>query len=285
MRRASDMSISPATQAMLQLDWAEVCRSRWLYVSVALNALLGGVFVVVGMHESSILGFTGMDRVMFSIAHMLLLLLPLLALMLSGQVINRGRDDGSLEFLFSHPLPRKDYFLAVTAVRYGALLAPFVTLMLMLAFVGWAVFGEAVPVAALLREVAVCAALLWTFTGLGLTVSTLTRNQARGQIYLILLWLGGVVLLDFGLIGLMLGWGLNPQGVFLLASLNPVQAARMALLSSADPTLANLGPVGFYLINRIGPHALFALGFLWPLALGTAAWFYARHEFENRDLV
>ena len=279
------MAISPATQAMVQLDWAEVCRSRWLYVSIALNVILAGVFIVVGLHESSILGFTGMDRVMFSIVHMLLLLLPLLALMLSGQVINHGRDDGALEFLFSHPLPRGDYFLAVTAVRYGALLAPFVTLMLALAFVGWAAFGEAMPLAALLREIAVCAALLWTFTGLGLAVSAITRNQTRAQIYLILLWLGGVVLLDFGLIGLMLGWGLNAQGVFLLASLNPVQAARMALLSSADPTLANLGPVGFFLMSRIGPNALFALGFLWPLALGTAAWLYARREFANRDLV
>jgi ABC-2 type transport system permease protein len=222
---------------------------------------------------------------MFSIAHVLLLLLPLLALMLTGQVITRGRDDGSLELLFSHPLPRETYFLSVSAVRYAALLVPFFGLMALLAVTAWLVFGEAVSWSAMLRETAVCAALLWTFTGLGLLVSVSARNQARALIQLILIWLAAVVLVDFGLIGIMLQWGLNAQSIFVLAALNPVEMARVALLSSTDPTLANLGPVGFYLFNTIGPVWLFALGLIWPLLLGCAAWAYARREFLTQDLV
>ena len=274
-----------AVEAAMRLDWAEVRRSRWLYFFLALNAVLAGSFVCIGMRESAVLGFTGMGRVMFSVAHILLLLLPLLALMLSGQVITRGREDGSLELLFSHPLPRETYFLAISGVRYAALLVPFVALMALLMLTGWAAFGDSVSPLAVLRESAVCAALLWTFTGLGLAVSVSVRNQARALIYLILIWLAGVVLLDFALIGTMLQWGLNARGVFVLAALNPVEAARMAMLSSADPTLANLGPVGFYLFNRFGAAWLFALGFFWPLLLGTAAWAYARRQFVTQDLV
>lgn len=272
-------------QAMMRLDWADVCRSRWLYLFLALNILLAGSFILIGMRESALLGFTGMGRVMFSVAHVLLLLLPLLALMLSGQVVTRGRDDGSLELLFSHPLPRETYFLSISAVRYGALLVPFVGLMGVLAISAWIGFGESISWTALLRQTAVCAGLLWAFTALGLAVSVSVRNQARALIYLILIWLAGVVLVDFGVIGLMLQWGLNAKGVFVLATLNPVEAARMALLSSAEPTLANLGPVGFYLTSQIGPAWLFVIGLFWPLLLGCAAWAYARREFLTQDLI
>lgn len=304
-KEASSMSLSPsieiaslrvpfarsvaarfgAVEAAMRLDWAEVRRSRWLHFFLALNAILAGSFLCIGMRESAVLGFTGMGRVMFSLAHVLLLLLPLLALMLSGQVVTRGREDGSLELLFSHPLPRERYFLAISVLRYAALLVPFVGLMVLLMATGWAVFGDSVSLLAAVRESAVCAALLWTFTGLGLAVSVSVRNQARAVIYLILIWLTGVVLLDFTLIGMMLQWGLNAQSVFVLAALNPVEAARIALLSAADPTLANLGPVGFYLFTRFGPAWLFALGCLWPVVLGTAAWAYARREFVTQDLV
>ena len=272
-------------KAVMRLDWTEVCRSRWLYFFLGLNVVLAIAFVGLGMRESAVLGFTGMTRVMFSIAHILLLLLPLLALMVTGQTITRGRDDGSLELLFSHPLPRERYFAAVSAVRYGALLLPFLGLMAVLAVAAWLAFGESVSWMALWRETVLCTVLLWSFTGIGLLVSVCVRNQAKALIYLILIWLTAVVLLDFGLIGIMLEWGLSAPGVFALAALNPVEAARVALLSSMEPTLANLGPAGFYLFNTFGPGWLFAMGLLWPLAIGCGAWLYARFQFLTQDLI
>jgi hypothetical protein len=59
----------------------------------------------------------------------------------------------------------------------------------------------------------------------------------------------------------------------------------MALLSSAEPTLATLGPVGFYLANRVGATALFALGLGWPLAVGGATWLLAWRSFRGGDAV
>jgi hypothetical protein len=111
------------------------------------------------------------------------------------------------------------------------------------------------------------------------------RNQAKAVMLTLLVWVGAVALLDFALAGMMLQWRLNPRAVFVLASLNPVQAARVALLSSADPTLSGMGPVGFYLINRIGPTALHALGLLWPAVVGLVAWVAAARHFCRRDVV
>jgi hypothetical protein len=73
--------------------------------------------------------------------------------------------------------------------------------------------------------------------------------------------------------------------VFALAAANPVQAARLALLSSAEPTLATLGPVGFFLANRVGAGALFGLGVAWPALVGGLGWWLAWAAFRRGDAV
>jgi ABC-type transport system involved in multi-copper enzyme maturation permease subunit len=270
--------------AVARLDLAEVVRSRWLAVCLALYAGLAAAFVGVGLRESSVVGFTGMGRVLFSLCHALLLLLPLVALAVTGQVINRARDDGALELLMSQPIRRSSYLAAVTAVRYGALTLPLLALFALLAVLGSAFTGTPVPWGILVRAGATCAALLWAFTALGIAISVRVRSSARAMTYLILCWLAGVALLDFALIGAMLTWHLQPRAVLLLASLNPVEVARLALLSAASLDLASLGPVGFYLSERLGPPGLLALGIGWPLALGTGAWLFALRSFRRGDL-
>src|SRR5579875_1697242 len=199
------------------------------------------------------IGITGMGRVLFSFSHVLLLLLPLLALTFTGLEVNRSRDDGTFELLFSQPLSRTEYFVGISLVRLGAVLVPLGMLFSALAFLGWAAWGRGVPWLFLGRSFLVSTALLIAFTGAGLLTSVCIRNQARALIILLVVWLAGV--------------------------------ARMALLSSADPTLANLGPVGFYLANRIGETSLLALGTVWPLGVGLAAWLFAHHRFVSGDLL
>lgn len=273
------------TVALARLDLAEVTRSRWLTFCVGLYAVLAALFVLIGLRESTVLGFTGIGRVLLSLSHALVLLLPLLALTATGQVINRAQDDGTLELLFSHPLSRSEYFAGITGVRYALLLLPLVALMVIVALLGRVLFGSAIPWSFLARSLAACAGLLWAYTGLGLAVSVFVRNQAKAVMLLLALWVAGVVLLDFALIGLMLQWRLNAPSVFVLAALNPVEAARLALLSAAEPSLSILGPVGFFLANRLGAGWLLVAGVGWPLLVGLAAWSLARERFIREDLV
>jgi ABC-2 type transport system permease protein len=271
--------------ALARLDFADVRRSRWLAFCGALYAVLAGLFVLVGLRQSSVLGFTGTGRVLLSLSHTLVLLLPLLALTATGQVVNRARDDGTLELLFSHPFSRRDYYLALSLVRFTVLLAPLILLMLAVAILGLLLLGSAIPWGYLGRCVLVCAALLWAFTGLGLVVTVTVRNQARAIMVLLALWVLGVALLDFGLIGLMLRWRLHARTVFALAALNPVEAARLGLLVSAEPSLSILGPVGFYLAQRLGAGWVEFTGIAWPAIVGTTAWWAARRRFSRGDLV
>lgn len=279
------MTFARQVFAVARLDLAEVLRSRWLLFCAGAYLLLATVFVLVGLRESTVMGFTGMGRVLLSLCHALLLILPLLALTALGPVIGRAREDGSLELLFSQPLRRSAWFIGVSLTRYAVLVVPLVVLMVGLAAYGQLALGQQVPWSFLVRALVVSAALLAAFAGIGLAISTVVRNPARVTTYVVLAWALSVALLDFGLIGVLLRWRLNPHAVFTLAAINPVQDARMALLAGLDPDLATLGPVGFYLANKIGPAALYLLGVIWPAAVGVGSWTFAFASFRRSDLV
>lgn len=271
--------------ALGRLELSEVMRSRWLLVSTGVYAVLSFVLVIVGMRESSVLGFSGMNRVMLSFAHVLLLVLPLLALTATTQLVNRARDDGTIELLFSHPLSRTGYLMAVGGTRFVALFAPLLALLVLMAVAAELAFHESVPWGMLMRTLGVSAALLWAFTGLGMAVSVGTRQQARAVTWGLLLWAMSAALIDLALIGLLLQWRLDARTLFVLAAVNPVQAARLSLLSGIDADLGTLGPLGFYLSQRVGADALLALGLAWPFIVGTLSWLWAHRSFGRGDLV
>ena len=272
-------------RSVARLDWAEVRRSRWLLLCIVLYGFLCGAFVLVGMRESSFMGFTGTGRVLLSLVHALLLLLPLLALMATGQVIVSSRLDGTLELLFSHPLDRNRYFLAVATVRYLSLLLPFAALLVLCSVLLRVLLHQAIPWPFLGRSLLVSGSLLFAFTGLGLLISTTVRSQTRAMIYMLLAYFVAVLLLDFGLIGLLLRMRLPAASVLLLSASNPVQAARLALLSAVEPDLSTLGPVGFFLANRLGSGVLLGLGLAWPTLFGGLCLAAAARSFRSSDLV
>jgi ABC-type transport system involved in multi-copper enzyme maturation permease subunit len=272
-------------RAIARLDFAEVRRSRWLPFAAAVFALLGAAFVWVGLRESSILGFTGLGRALLSLSHALVLLLPLLALAATVQTVNRAREDGTLELLFGGPLRRWPYLVAVALTRWLALFVPLAALFAAMAAIGGLAFRQAVPWVYLLRATAISAALLLAFVGVGLAVSTLVRSQARAMLVALLVWAACAALLDFGLLALLLRMRLAPEAVFALGAVNPVQAARLALIAGAEPELSVLGPVGHFLSTRLGQGPLLALGIAWPAALGVGGLGVALARFSRGDLI
>jgi ABC-type transport system involved in multi-copper enzyme maturation permease subunit len=274
-----------AVAAIARLEIAEVLRSRWIVFCALVYLALAATFVVVGMHESTVIGFTGMGRALLSFTHVLVFLLPLLALTATGQVVNTARDEGALELLFGNPVRRIEWFTAVTLVRLAVLAVPLLVAMPALSLVGYAAFGQPVPWEWLWRCLAVSVAILACFVAIGILISTTVKSPSRALIAMLLAWCASVLLIDFGLVGLMLQTRLEPRLVFLLAALNPVQSARLALLSAAEPELATLGPVGFFLGNEVGPTGLLWIGLCWPLLLGAALWTVAAWRLRRGDLV
>jgi len=279
------MSLARQLHASARLDFAEVRRSRWIWFCVVTYVVLGGVLVSVGSTESAIIGFTGTSRVLLSFSHALVLVLPLVALMALAPAVQRARDDGSLELLFSQPLSPGAWFFAVCAVRYLALVIPLAAVMVGIGVWGHVFHHDPIPWAFIGRSLVVASALLLAFSGIGAAISVFVRSPARVITYMVLVWALGVALLDFGLIGLMLRWRLDPHAVFTLAMINPVESARLALLADLQPDLSTFGPVGFYAANRVGSTALFAIGVAWPAIVGIAAWTLAYLGFRRTDRI
>ncbi len=269
----------------IRVQFAEVRRGRWMAVTVGVYALLVGVFVLVGLRESSIVQFTGLGRVMTNFSHALVLVLPLLAVTATAQAIPNARDNGTLEALMGHPIGRDEYYLGLVVSRVLALLGPFVGVTALVGLVGWGVYGQQIPWRMLGVMLAACSTLVVSFVGIGAAISAAAGSRTRALIYALVAWAAGVALLDFALIGSMLQWRLNPPAVFALAAVNPVQCARFVLLSAAEPELSVLGPVGYFMVNKLGAGWLATLGLIWPTAAGLLAGWLGWSTFARSDLV
>ncbi|HKP62665.1 MAG TPA: ABC transporter permease subunit [Polyangiales bacterium] len=273
-----------AVRALLRLELADALRSRWLLFTAGTYLVVFGAFVWLGLRESSVLGFTGVSRVVLNLANVVVVVLPLVALVATTQTVVRGRSSGFFELFLTQPCRRSAWIVAAISCRMLVVAGPLVGLLLLAAGVGW-LRGEEAIAGLVLRSLGVSCALSLAFLGLGTWLSTLARTSERAIVYALVAWLGVSMLHDFALMGVLLQWHLPAQLVFALAALNPVETARLALLGVVDPELSLLGPVGFWLTTTLGTSGVLALGIAWPALLGAASAWAARIRFEHMDLV
>jgi len=270
---------------LLKLEMADALRSRWLVFTTAAYALVFGAFIWFGLRESSVLGFTGLSRVVLNVGHAIVVVVPLVALIGTSQAIVRARQTGLFELLLVQPCRRGDWFAALVLSRLAVLAGPLVFGLAVTGIVAL-VFGEEPGILGMVaRSLSVSLGLLWCFVGIGLWISAIARTPERATVLSLGAWLVAAALHDFALIGVLLRAQVPTSVVFALAASNPVQAARVALLTGVDPELSVLGPVGFWIANSLGQVGAIAVGVGWPLALGCIALLAARWSLKRADLV
>ncbi|MCC6216307.1 MAG: ABC transporter permease subunit [Polyangiaceae bacterium] len=279
------MTAGERQNALFRLELADALRSRWVVFTVAVYGAVFAAFLWLGLRESSVLGFTGLSRVVLNVANAVVLAVPLVALVASSQAIVRGRTTGLFELVLTQPCRRRDWLVAVVAARTVVVVGPLVVLLGGTLVAGRFVGPDAALTPLVLRSLAVTAGLAWAFLGIGLLASALSHTPERATVAALLAWGVGAALHDFALIGALLRLRLAPEAVFALAALNPVEAARVALLSSVDPELGVLGPVGFWLAHSLGPRLTLVTGVAWPVLLGTLCMALAARRLERSDLV
>lgn len=279
-----------ATTALFRLELAEALRSRWMVFTAAVYALVFSGFVWLGLRESRILGFTGLSRVVLNVANAVVLAVPLVALVATTQTIVRARQSGFFELMLSQPVRRRDWFASAVLSRFVVVAGPLVVLLLLTLVAGsLGLTGPAAgdpdlaPVVA--RSLAVTLSLAWAFLGIGFWLSAFARAPERATVFALGAWVTAAALHDFALVGLLLRFRISPGAVFGLAAINPVEAARIAILGAVDPELSVLGPVGFWLANTLGSARSVAVGVGWPLLLGTVAMWRASRRLSRTDLV
>ena len=89
--------------AFLRFELADARRSRWaLFTTLAYGGVFG-LFVWFGLRESTVLGFTGLSRVVLNLSNAVVLVVPLVALVATSQSVIRARAGGSFELLLATP--------------------------------------------------------------------------------------------------------------------------------------------------------------------------------------
>lgn len=280
------MTSSDRIRIFLRLEMAEALRSRWLVLVGVVYALVFGAFVWLGLRESSVLGFTGVSRVVLNVSNAVVIAVPLVALVSTGQIVVRARGAGFFELMLAQPARRTDWLAAAILSRLAVVVGPLVVLLLAALIASAATGQQDAPVAPMaLRSLAISTSLAWAFLGIGFWVSATARTAERATVLSLLVWLASVALHDFALIGLLLEVRVSPPVVFALAAINPVEAARIAILTVVDPELSVLGPVGFWLANTLGPSLVLFAGIAWPAFVGSVALLGARRRLLRADLV
>jgi ABC-2 type transport system permease protein len=279
------MTAADRQNALFRLELADSLRSRWIVFTAAVYGIVFAAFVWLGLRESTVLGFTGLSRVVLNVANAVVIAVPLVALVASSQTIVRARTSGFFELVLSQPCRRQDWLVAVIGSRTIVVLGPLLVLFAGTLIAGAFLGGDELLAPLVLRSLAVIAALGWAFLGIGLLASAVAKTPERATVYALLAWLVGAALHDFALIGALLRFRLPPEAVFVLAGLNPVEAARVALLTGVDPELGVLGPVGFWIANSFGSSATLAVGVGWPVVLGTLCMAIAQKRLSRSDLV
>lgn len=274
---------SPQT-ALFRLELSDALRSRWVVFTAASYVLVFGAFVWLGLRESSVLGFTGLSRVVLNVSNAVVIVLPLVSLVATHQSVVRARATGLFELVLAQPVRREAWLISAVCSRLLVIVGPLAVLLVAALVVG-AFSGEASLAPLVVRSLLVVTSLSVGFVGVGFLLSSAARSTERATVYALVVWLGVSVLHDFGLIGLLLRWRLSPVLVFVLAALNPVESSRIAILSGVDPELSVLGPVGFWLANTLGARWALLLGVGWPVAVGALALLVARRNLRRCDLV
>lgn len=271
--------------AFARLELAESLRSKWAALATVLYLSMVAAFVWLGLRESTVLGFTGLSRVLLNLANAVIVVFPLVVLVGTHSAIVRAKTSGFFELMLTQPARRVEWFMGLLLARVVVLIGPLI--LVMLGTGAAALFLEEEPglAAVAARSLAITVSLVFSFIGVGLWVSSRARTVERAMVWALVAWVVTAALHDVLLIALLLRTALPPEVVFLLAALNPSEAARVGILTSVDPELSSLGPVGFWLANTLGPTVALALAVGWPALLGLLTTWRAARNLATADLV
>ncbi len=227
----------------------------------------------MALPDADISGYTGFGRTSASLVTLVQIIVPLMGLTLGAAAISGQRESGALRFLLSHPLSRTE-----------ALLGTFAGLATALAVAVAGGFGVAGILSAVRGVTEHTGTLLWiallawllavAMLGVGMLISTYSRaGSALGVA--IFVWLVFVFLGDLGLMATSAATQMPVGVLFFTALANPIEAFRLAALTSFSGTLDVLGPAGTYAVDTLGSSLRPVLGLallVWVIVPMAGAW-------------
>ncbi len=256
-----------AFTALLLKEIRDSFRNKWLILYTVSFAALGLTFSYYGYMGLGVLGFRAFGRVSAALVNMALYMIPLMSMSLAGLSIVGEREKGTLEIILSQPVSKNEIilskFLGITVS---------ITLATMLGYgiASWYLwmFLSSADLSIYLLIVSGCLALAASLTAFGLIISVISRSRFEALGIILLSWLFLLIIYEFIIIGLTITMKIPLQDLVFLVMINPVEAARLLMISFIDPSLLLLGPSGIYLTELFKaalPYILLGSLLAWTL--------------------
>ena len=255
-----------AVLTVMRKEVRDAFSNWWLLLYGGLFSVLALGLSYLGQRNLGSLGFENFSRTTASLLNLCLLLAPLVALSLGAGAIAGERERGTLTYLLSQPVSRRELLLGKFAgllISIGlATIAGFG-----LAGIPIAVYGSAMDAGTYLVFLLLVLALVAVMTSLGLVASVVSSTRAQALGLAMLVWFVFVLLFDLLLIGVVSATSLSGAGLLLALLANPVEVVRVLAIIHLEPDLEILGPFGGFVLERLGVGGATAV-----LATALLAW-------------
>lgn len=239
---------------LTERELADALRNRWFVIyTIAFAILCTGLALLVtggpGYGEVAGFGKTGAGLI-----NLVLFLTPLMGLTLGAQALASERERGTLLYLRAQPVSPADLFLS----KYLGLaigMAVSITLGFSLSAIVASLSGSTQGVISFVALTGLTILLGWISLSLGYLISSGARRTLPALGLAIIVWLGGTLLGDLGLLGTALVVRLSPATLLAITALNPLESYRIAAIFLLRGSLDLLGPAGLVVTYDLGAWA------------------------------
>ena len=252
-----------AMRAIMRKELRDAVRSRWL---VGYAAAFAVVALALSQLQGGDIGSQGFNRTTAGLINLCILLVPLLSLVLGAASVAGERERGTLATLLSQPISAAELLIG----KYvGLTIAVWSAIALGFGAAGFlvALFEPITDVQHYLLFVLLSGALASATLSIGLLISVIADSRVKALSGAVLAWFLLVLVYDLGAIGLALWISSSGRTLLAVALGNPVEATRLLAVLSVEPDLQILGPLGSYMVDRLGTATSAVL-----LLVSLAAW-------------
>ncbi|GBC71354.1 Inner membrane transport permease YbhR [Candidatus Calditenuaceae archaeon HR02] len=267
---------------LLKRDLISALRSRWLYGFSISFAGLGSAFSYLGALGLGEVGFRAYSAAIAGIINLNLYAVPLAAVIASSLSLVSEREKGTMEFLLSLPTSRWEIVFSRLVSNVVSISAAIVLGYGLASWLLWLLVSE--------TDLLIYLSILWasivlaySFAGIGLLISSLVRSRFAALALSLGVWIGLVMVYEVVLMAAVILLNLSPLDVTPLLLANPVQASRLVIVKTFDPSMSLLGEFGAFIQREFG-ETLASVLIGSQIAIGTACTLIAMLTFSKGDL-
>lgn len=236
----------------------ESLKNRWFVLYTVSFSVLAVLILAVAPGRSEIAGVSAYGRTAASLINLVLLFVPLIALITGAISVSGERENGTLQYLLSHPVTKSEVFVG----KFFGILVPIffsISLGFGLAGIGVALRGGNGDAAELILTALLSGLLAASLLSVGFVVSVFSGRASKAIGVAVFLWLLFIILGDLGIMGTAAAMDLGIKQVFALALLNPAEVFKIASVLVLSPRFEILGPVGVYAVRTFGREGVIYL--------------------------